>query len=64
MTKWRGSREYMEGAEAFVKYAVTNSRNKNSIVCPCKKCGLNESLRPEEVYDHLTGGRGIMPNYT
>jgi hypothetical protein len=64
MTKWRGSREYMEGAEAFVKYAVTNSRNKNSIVCPCKKCGLNRSLRPEEVYDHLTGGRGILPNYT
>jgi len=59
MTKWRGSMEYMEGAEAFVKYAVTNSRNKNSIVCPCKKCGLNRSLRPEEVYDHLTGGRGI-----
>jgi hypothetical protein len=24
MTKWRGSREYIEGAEAFVKYAVTN----------------------------------------
>jgi hypothetical protein len=22
------------------------------------------SLRPEEVYDHLTGGRGILPNYT
>jgi hypothetical protein len=33
MMKWRGSREYMEGAEAFMKYAVTNSRNKNSIVC-------------------------------
>jgi hypothetical protein len=64
MTKWRGSREYMEGAKAFVKYAVTNSKNKNLIVCPCKKCGLDKSLRPEEVYDHLTGGRGIMPNYT
>jgi len=54
----------MEGAKAFVKYAVTNSKNKNLIVCPCKKCGLDKSLRPEEVYDHLTGGRGIMPNYT
>jgi hypothetical protein len=64
MTKCRGSREYMEGAEAFVKYAVTNSKNKNSIVCPCKKCGLNRSLWPKEVYDHLTGGMGIMPNYT
>jgi len=64
MTKWRGSREYMEGAEAFVKYAVTNSRNKNSIVCPYRKCDLNMSLQPEEVYDHLTGGRGIMSNYT
>jgi len=63
MKKWRGSGDYMEGAEAFVKYAVTNSKNKNSIVCPCKKCGLNRSLWPEEVYDHLTGGMGIMPNY-
>jgi hypothetical protein len=64
MTKWRGSREYMEGAEAFVKYAVTNSINKNSIVYLCKKCGLNKSLRPEKVYDHLTDGKGILPNYT
>jgi hypothetical protein len=64
MTKFRGSREYMEGAEAFVKYTVTTSKNKNSIVCPCKKCGLNRSLRPEEVYDHLTAGRGMLPNYT
>jgi hypothetical protein len=22
------------------------------------------SLRPEEVYDHLTAGRGMFPNYT
>jgi hypothetical protein len=64
MTKFRASREYMEGAEAFVKYAVTNSRNKNSIVCPCKKCGLKRSLQPKQVYDHLTVGRGMLPNYT
>jgi hypothetical protein len=64
MTKWRGSRKYMEGAKAFVKYAVTNSRNKNLIVCLCKKCRLKMSLRPEEVYDHLTVGRGMLPNYT
>jgi hypothetical protein len=30
----------MEGAEAFVKYAIMNSRNKNSIVCPCKRIGI------------------------
>jgi hypothetical protein len=64
MTKWRGSREYMEGAEVFVKYAVTNSKNKNSMVCPCRKCGLNRSLRPEEAYGCLIGERAIMPNYT
>jgi hypothetical protein len=56
--------EYMEGAEAFMKYTITNSKNKNSTVCPCMKCGLNMNLRPEEVYDHLTGGREILPNYT
>jgi hypothetical protein len=62
MTKCRGSREYMEGAEAFVKYAVTNSKNKNSIVCPCKKCGLNRSLRPEEWIWHGEKIRAPVPN--
>jgi hypothetical protein len=45
--------------EAFVRFAITNSTTKDLIVCPCKKCGLNRSLWPEEIYDHLTDGSGI-----
>jgi hypothetical protein len=49
-----------EWAEALVRFAVTNFRTKDLIVCPCKTCGLNKSIRPEEVYDHLTSGIGIL----
>jgi hypothetical protein len=46
--------------QSFVKYAITNSRNKNLITCSCRKCDLNRSLHLEEVYDHLIGGSGIF----
>lgn len=64
MRKWRGSREYMDGVKAFVRFAVSNSRNKESIVCPCKKCRLRKTLRQQEVFDHLIAGSGILPGYT
>jgi hypothetical protein len=64
MRKWRGSREYIDGVKAFVRFAVSNSRNKDLIVCPCKKCCFRKTLREQEVFDHLTAGSGILPGYT
>jgi hypothetical protein len=47
-----------------VRFAVTNSKTKDLIACPCKKYSLNKSLRLEEVYDYLTGGSEILTSYT
>ena len=33
-------------------------------MCLCKQCRLNKRLRPQQVYDHLIGGTGILPGYT
>ena len=64
MTKSRSSREYMEGVKSFVSFAIRNSREYETIVCPCKKCRFNKRLRPQQVHDHLIGGTGILPGYT
>jgi hypothetical protein len=64
MTKFRGSEEYINRAKSFVEFAISKSTNKENIICPCKKCKFNKSLSPELVYTHLTGGTGIMPDYT
>ena len=63
MTKFRGSKEYLEGVKLFITFAVSNSGSQKFILCPCKKCRLNKQLRPQEVYDHLTTGAGILPTY-
>jgi hypothetical protein len=34
------------------------------IVCPCKQCRLNKRLRPQQIYNHLTGGTRILSGYT
>ncbi|GLT55491.1 hypothetical protein SLA2020_286080 [Shorea laevis] len=64
MKKWRGSAEYVSGVEAFLSFAVSNSRTKERIVCPCKKCRLRYKLHRDEVYDHLIGLYGILDGYT
>ena len=64
MTKFRGLEEYMNGDKTFVEFAISNSTNKECIICPCKKCKFNKSLSLKLVYTHLTSGTGIMPGYT
>jgi hypothetical protein len=64
ITKFRCSKEYVDGAKSFLEFAVSNSTNKEYIICPCKKCKLNKSLNPELVYTHLTGRIGILRGYT
>ena len=64
MTKFRTSKEYMDGAKSLVDFAVRNAINPKLIQCQCKKCRLNKKLSPREVYAHLTGGAGILTTYT
>lgn len=64
MGKFRGLREYINGVKEFVSFAVSNSKTKEFIVCPCKKCSLHKKLRPHEVFDHLIGVSGMLEGYT
>jgi hypothetical protein len=66
MKKFRGSREYINinGVKEFVSFVLSNSKTKEFIVCPCKKCSLRKKLRPQEVYDHLTCGSGMLQGYS
>jgi hypothetical protein len=64
MTKFRTSKEYMDGVKSFMDFAIRNAINPKLIQCPCKRCRLNKKLSPREVYAHLTGGAGILTTYT
>ena len=35
MSKDRRSKDYEDGVENFISFAVQNSANQNSIKCPC-----------------------------
>ncbi|XP_059441611.1 uncharacterized protein LOC132173941 isoform X2 [Corylus avellana] len=65
MTKSRGTREYRDGCKLFVEFAVSNCRTPDGFIyCPCKICRNNRRHPPGFVFDHLTGGKGVMPEYT
>ena len=63
MIKFKGSEEYINGDKLFVAFAVSNSTNKEFIVCPCKNCKLNKRFNPQLAYTHLIGGIGILLGY-
>ena len=39
MSKDRRSKEYEDGVENFISFAIKNSENQNSIKCPYLQCG-------------------------
>ena len=39
MSKDRRSKEYEDGVENFISFAIKNSGNQNSIKCPYLQCG-------------------------
>ncbi|XP_062165003.1 uncharacterized protein LOC133871592 [Alnus glutinosa] len=64
ITKTRGTREYNNGCNAFVAFAVRNCKTPDGkIRCPCKVCRNNRHHSPDIVLEHLTAGRGIMVSY-
>jgi hypothetical protein len=64
MTKPRISKEYIDGCRSFVDFAVLNCRTPDGLIyCPCKACRLNRRHNPALVFDHLTGGKGMSPQY-
>ncbi|XP_057418249.1 uncharacterized protein LOC130712428 [Lotus japonicus] len=64
--KWmfanRLSDEYAAGVKEFVKFAVQNAKNPNSLLCPCLVCWHGIRVNPSELEDHLIC-KGIDKNY-
>jgi hypothetical protein len=64
MTKPRISNEYIDGCRLFVDFAIQNCKTPDGpIYCLCKTCRLNRRHPSALVYDHLTGGKGMWPQY-
>ena len=47
-------KEYKDGVEYFVAFAIQNSTNKTSIKCPCLQCGNMRFHTPQKIRDHLS----------
>ena len=53
MSKDRRSKDYEDGVENFISFAVQNSANQNSIKCPCLQCGNLIFNTPQKIREHL-----------
>jgi hypothetical protein len=60
----RGSKEHLDGNEAFLNFAFRNTNTPGFILCPCKRCRMSNSLMQEVVFDHLMTGPGILERCT
>jgi hypothetical protein len=64
MTKPRISDEYIDGCKSFVDFAIRNCKTSDGLIhCPCKTCRINRRHPPGLVYEHLTRGKGMWPQY-
>ena len=53
MSKYRRSKDYEDGVETFISFAVQNSINQNSIKCLCLQCGNLIFNTPQKIKEHL-----------
>ena len=49
----RRSKEYEDGVDCFISFAIQNSTSKISIRCPCLQCGNMLFHTPRIVREHL-----------
>ena len=53
MFKDRRSREYEEGVEYFINFALQHCSNQSSIRCPCMRCGNLIHHTPNKIREHM-----------
>ena len=53
MSKDRRSKDYADGVESFIAFALQYSTYKNSIKCPCLQCGNMIFHTPQKIREHL-----------
>jgi hypothetical protein len=62
--KPRISKEYIDGCRSFIDFAILNCRTLDGLIfCPYKTCRLNRRHTLALVYNYLTGGKGMWPQY-
>ena len=47
------TKDYADGVERFITFAIQNSENKNSIKCPCLQCGNMIFHTPQKIREHM-----------
>ncbi|KAL6335840.1 hypothetical protein AAG906_040561 [Vitis piasezkii] len=53
MSKDRRSKDYADGVESFITFALQYSTYKNSMKCPCLQCGNMIFHTPQKIREHL-----------
>ncbi|RVW33032.1 hypothetical protein CK203_101237 [Vitis vinifera] len=53
MSKDRMSREYEEGVEYFINFALEHCPNQSGIRCPCMRCGNLIHHTPNKIREHM-----------
>ncbi|XP_062103991.1 uncharacterized protein LOC133815129 [Humulus lupulus] len=53
ITKARLSKEYEEGVDNFIKFALENTTDPSRVHCPCRKCSNLKKLDIMEIKSHL-----------
>ena len=53
MLKDRRSREYEEGVEYFINFALQHCQNPSVIHCPCMRCGNLMHHTPNKIREHM-----------
>ena len=53
MLKDRRSKDYLDGVESFIAFALQHSIYKNCIKCPCVKCGNMVSRNEQKIREHM-----------
>ena len=53
MSKDRRSKDYVDGVESFIAFALKHSAYKNSIKCPCLQCGNMIFHTSQKIREHL-----------
>lgn len=53
MSASRLSKEYGDGVEEFIRFAVEHAENHIRIICPCLKCCYSKVVNAYEFEEHL-----------
>lgn len=63
MSVSRLTKEYWDGVDEFIRFAVEHAENPSRIICPCLHCCFGRGINAAKLKDHLICNR-IDKSYT